>query len=190
MQKKEANMFQLGVSNTVFLLVDVQKNLVPAMDKKVYSEKLKNMKILLEGAKILNVPVVYTEQYPKGLGETVDELKDLLKGATYYEKVTFSCCGNRDFLEEFNKEQLENIVVFGMETHICVLQTVLDLLDMGLEVYVVKDAVQSRKKENWETGLHFMSEAGAMLTSTEIVLFQLLKKAKTDEFKAISKLIK
>lgn len=182
-------MFTLNVNNTAFLLIDVQDKLVKAMDEKVYGQKLNNMQILLKSSKILNVPVLYTEQYPKGLGHTVNELSYYLEEASYFEKITFSCCGEDPFMDKLESINVENVVVFGMETHVCVLQTVLDLLNF-YNVFVVKDAVQSRSKENWAVGLNYMSDAGAMITTTEIVLFMLLKKAKTDEFKAISAMLK
>ncbi|MBZ4644034.1 MAG: isochorismatase hydrolase [Deferribacteraceae bacterium] len=183
-------MFVPNVDDTAFLLIDVQKRLVKAMDEKVYAEKIKNMQILLKAAEILKIPVIYTEQYVKGLGETVDELKPYLNNAVHVEKITFSCCGEEKFMEQLEKfKNIRNVVVFGMETHVCVLQTVMDLLE-NYDVFVVKDAVQSRSKQNWKTGLQYMSEAGAILTSTEIVLFMLLRRAKTDEFKMISSLVK
>ncbi|MCB4203608.1 hydrolase [Deferribacterales bacterium Es71-Z0220] len=182
-------MFTINVNNTAFLLIDVQEKLVKAMDEKVYGKKLKNMEILLKSAKILNMPVLFTEQYVKGLGRTVNELSHYLEGALYFEKITFSCCGEDTFMDKLNSLNVENVIVFGMETHVCVLQTVLDLLNY-YNVFVVKDAVQSRSKENWLAGLDYMSDAGAIITTTEIVLFMLLKKAKTDEFKAISSMLK
>lgn len=182
-------MFTMDVDNTAFLLIDVQEKLVKAMDQKVYKQKLKNMQILIKSAKILKLPVLYTEQYPKGLGHTVNELSHYLEDALYFEKITFSCCGEDPFMDKLDSMNVENVVVFGMETHVCVLQTVLDLLN-SYNVFVVKDAVQSRVKENWLVGLEYMSNAGAMITSTEIALFMLLKKGKTDEFKAISAMLK
>lgn len=181
-------MFTIKNDNTSLLVIDIQKNLVKAMDQEVYLFKLENMIKIAKAAKILDLPYYITQQYTKGLGETVDELTEIL-GTDYYEKITFSACKSNE-LPAYSLINTPNVLVIGMETHICVLQTVIDLLDYNYKVFVVADAVMSRTKENWKTGLKYMNDAGAMITSTEIALFQLLERAGTDEFRAISKLVK
>ena len=145
---------------------------------------------LIELAKMIALPVMVTEQYPRGLGPTVKEVREALPFYRPIEKMTFDCCGQPPFLEELKELNKRNVVLTGMETHICVLQTCIGLLKGGINVHVVQDAVCSRTKENWKTGVEFMREAGAVVTSTETVLFQLLKVAGTEEFKKISQRIK
>jgi len=122
----------------------------------------------------MELPYYITQQYTKGLGDTVDELTDIL-GKDYYEKITFSACKSEE-MPVYSLINTPNVLVIGMETHICVLQTVIDLLDYNYKVFVVADAVMSRTKENWKTGLKYINDAGAMITSTEIALFQTARK--------------
>ena len=169
-------------------MVDVQERLAAVMDRK--EQVLDNCRRLIEGAKILDVPIAVTEQYPKGLGPTEEELRGALLSYEPFEKLTFSCCGEPSFTSALESLGRRTIILAGMETHVCVLQTALDLLRGGYGVHLVRDAVCSREKENWITGVDLMRDAGAVITSTETVLFQLLGKAGTEEFKAISKLVK
>ncbi|MFO0753734.1 MAG: isochorismatase family protein, partial [Thermodesulfovibrionales bacterium] len=135
-------------------------------------------------------PVILTEQYPKGLGPTVSEIREILPSAAPVEKMSFNCCEEPSFMREIKYIERKTLLLAGMEAHICVLQTCLSLLRDGFTVHVIRDAVCSRTKANWETGLAFMHDAGAVITSTETVLFQVLKKAGTEDFKAISQRIK
>ncbi len=180
--------FSLDHNNAVLLIVDIQDRLATVMEAR--DEVVGNCLHLIELAKMLNIPVVLTEQYPKGLGQTVSEIREALPSYRPIEKLTFSCCGEPSFLEEINKLGKKTIILVGMETHICVLQTCIGLLNKGLNVHLVRDAVCSRTEQNRETGVKFMHDAGAVVTCTETVLFQLLKVAGTEEFKAISKRIK
>ncbi len=182
-------MFKLSKENTLLVVIDIQEKLAPVMNQDAFLVAKENVKRLISGFNILDLPVVATQQYTKGLGDTISELKDLIKNE-HIEKMTFSCCGEPTFLEFLNKNNIKNVVITGMETHICVLQTALDLLEEKFNVFVVKDAVVSRETMNWETGVEYMRQAGAVITVTETVLFQLLGKSGSPEFKAISKLIK
>ena len=182
--------FFLERDKAVLAVIDVQERLCVAMDEKVLHKLTKNIGILLESATELKIPVLVTEQYVKGLGATLPELKEKTAGATSYEKMTFSCCGSNEFIEKLRKSGRTQIIITGMESHVCVLQTVIDLRDAGFDVHVVKDAVMSRSKQNWQTAIEVMTLAGAVPTCTESVLFQLLKVAGTEEFKKLSKLIK
>jgi nicotinamidase-related amidase len=168
--------FQLDKKKAVLVIVDIQERLVPAMKKrqKVYD----NCNHLIEAAKLLEIPIVVTEQYPKGLGPTVNEIKDALPEYAPLEKVTFDCCKGEGFLERIASLKKKYIILTGMETHVCVLQTCLSLLKEKYTVHLVSDAVCSRKKDDYLTGKAMMH------------LFQLLEKAGTPEFKAISKRIK
>jgi nicotinamidase-related amidase len=180
--------FFLDKEDTVLLIVDIQEKLAVVMTEK--DKVVGNNLHLIELAKMINMPVMVTEQYPRGLGATVKDIREALPFYRPVEKMTFDCCGQPPFLEELKEHNKRNVVLTGMETHICVLQTCIGLLKGGINVHIVQDAVCSRTKENWETGVEFMREAGAVVTSTETVLFQLLKVAGTEEFKKISQRIK
>jgi nicotinamidase-related amidase len=182
--------FFLDRDKAVLVVIDVQEKLCLAMDHKVLHKLTKNISILLESAAELNVPVLLTEQYVKGLGSTLPELKEQATSAATYEKMAFSCCGSTEFVDAIKATGRTQIIITGMETHVCVLQTVIELRDAGFEVHLVKDAVMSRSKQNWQTAVEAMTLTGAVPTSTESVLFQLLKVAGTDEFKKLSKLVR
>lgn len=182
--------FFLEPEKALLVVVDVQDKLCAAMDEKVLRHLTKNTVILLESAVELNIPVIFSEQYVKGLGSTLAELKERAPGATYYEKMAFSCCGNEEFVKQLKESGRTQIIVSGMETHVCVLQTVIELLDAGFDVHIVKDAVMSRDKRNWQTAVDAMTQAGAVPTCTESVMFQLMKVAGTDSFKKLSKLVR
>ncbi|MBI3593247.1 MAG: hydrolase [Nitrospirae bacterium] len=180
--------FFLYKDNAALVIIDIQDRLAAAM--KVRDKVIKNCLHLIELSKLLNIPIVLTEQYPKGLGRTVAEIKEQLPVYQPIEKLTFSCCEEPNFLNEIKKLNKKTIILTGMETHICILQTCIGLLKEGFNVHLVRDGVCSRTKENWKTGTGFMRDAGAVITCTETVLFQLLKVAGTEEFKTISKRIK
>jgi len=180
--------FILKAEESLLLVIDIQERLAAAMSKR--EKVVGNVLHLLELARLKDLPVVVTEQYPKGLGPTVPELTEALARATRAEKLCFSCCGEAGFTERLRAAGRKNAVVCGMETHVCVLMTALDLLREGFVVHVVSDAVCSRHKDNWITALAMLRDAGAVVTSTESVLFQLLERAGSDEFKAISKRIR
>ncbi len=184
------NKFMLESARALLVVIDVQEKLCAAMDANVLAQLTKNTGILLESAKELAMPVIYTEQYVKGLGPTLTELKERVPAAPCHEKMTFSCCGNEAFIKQLKDSGRSQIIVTGMETHVCVLQTVLDLLDAGFNVHVVKDAVMSRSSDNKQTAMEAMVLAGAVPTCTEAVVFQLLKIAGTESFKKLSKLVK
>ncbi len=169
------------------LIVDVQEKLLPAIP--VAETLTYNCRRLIEGARLLQVPVSATEQYPKGLGSTVAELKELLDEAP--DKVRFSCAEVLDWGSAANQDDSrDQIVVAGMEAHVCVLQTALDFLAQGFRVFVPADAVGSRFKLDWKIGLERLSAAGAVVTTTESVLFEWCESAGSPEFREISKLIR
>lgn len=180
----------INKDNAALVIIDIQERLAVAMKEKVKEDVIKNCQHLAEISKMLNIPIVVTEQYPKGIGPTVAEIREALPAYQPIEKLTFSCCEEPNFLNEVKKLNKKTVMLAGMETHICVLQTCTGLLREGYNVHLVRDAVCSRTKENWKTGIEFMRDAGAVITCTETVLFQLLKVAGTEEFKAISKRIK
>jgi nicotinamidase-related amidase len=175
-------------NNAAILIIDIQERLAVAMDKK--EQVVRNTLHLVELAKMLNIPVVVTEQYPKGLGRTLPEITAALPAYLPIEKVSFSCCGEAAFNEQIKRLGKKKFIVTGMETHICVLQTSVALIKEGYDVHLVVDGVCSRTKANWRSGIEFIRDAGGVLTNTETVLFQLLGVAGTPEFKAISNRIK
>ncbi len=184
------NKFLLEPATAVLVVIDVQERLCAAMDENALRQLTRNAGILLESANELAVPVIFTEQYVKGLGATLPELKGRAPAASCHEKLTFSCCGNEAFITQLKQSGRTQIIVSGMETHVCVQQTVIDLLDASYDVHVVKDAVLSRNSDNKQTAMEAMVQAGAVPSCTEAVVFQLLKVAGTESFKRLSKLVK
>lgn len=181
--------FRLDRDKAVLLVVDVQQKLAPSMDPAVYASTLKNIDFLIRGTAELNIPVMATEQYPKGLGKTVPELAAACENIVV-EKMTFGCCGEPTFLERLKELGRSQVIVTGMEAHVCVYQTVLGLLESGYGVHLVRDAIISRGKVDYLSALDNSAAAGAVVTTAETVLFQLLYAATAPEFKAISALIK
>ena len=175
--------FQLDRDDAVLIVIDIQERLAVAMAER--ERVVSNTGHLIAAAKLLGVPMVVTEQYPKGLGPTVPELRTALETAPAIEKMTFDCCGEPSFAPALDQAGRSTAIVCGMETHICVLQTVLGLLATGMNVHVAADAVCSRNPENTRIALELQRDAGAVITCTETVLFQLLGRAGTPEFKAI-----
>ena len=179
----------LDLNNTTLLVIDVQGKLAQLMYQK--ETFFTNVERMVRGAQILDLPIFWTEQVPEKLGETIPQLREpLLETAQAIAKVSFSCCGNQPFMAQLKGTGRKQVLMTGLETHICVYQTTLDLLDIGYEVQIVTDAVSSRTLENKQIGLERMKAAGAGLTSTETALFELLRIAEGDKFRAISKLVK
>lgn len=180
--------YTLDREDMVLLIIDIQERLVPVM--KYQEQVINNTLTLLETSKNMDIPVMITEQYPRGLGPTVPQIKDGIGDSTeVFEKINFS-----GYTEEvklaLEEKGRKKVVVTGMETHVCVFQTVRDLIDNGYEVFIARDAVASRTKENFINSLELMKSMGGIITNTESIVFDLLKKAGTPEFKVISKLIK
>jgi nicotinamidase-related amidase len=181
--------FWLDRDKALLLIIDVQERLIPAMPKKPYQEILGSIELLLKGAREIDLPVVVTEQYPKGLGHTVPELEEACRDCVV-TKVSFGSCGEPSFLEELKKQGRNQIIVTGMEAHVCVYQTVLGLLGAGYDVHLVRDGVISRRKSDYRNSLELARDAGAVVTTAETVLFQILRAATAPEFKAVSALVK
>ncbi len=178
----------LTIQDASLLIVDVQGKLARLMHAK--EALFENLQKLIKGVQVLNVPILCVEQNPAGLGPTIPEIADLLSDVTPISKMSFNSCRNAQFvaaLEALNRRQ---VLIAGIETHICVYQTAASLLDMGYEVQVVADAVSSRNPSNQTIGLERMRDAGATLTSVETALFELLEVAEGDAFKAILDIVK
>lgn len=174
--------------NTALLVIDVQEKLFPVMhDKQTLLEKVRR---IIQGVQILDMPVILTEQYPKGLGTTVDELIQVLDTYSPIEKKVFGCCADAGFVEVLEQTKGDNILVSGIEAHVCVYQTVVQLLERGYHVEVVADAVDSRFPLDKRTALQKVRDLGGLLTTVEMVLFELQQIAQGEQFKALSRLIK
>lgn len=181
----------LAREEALVLCVDVQERLAAAMDQGLLGRVVKNGVNLLKGAGILGVPVLVSEQYKKGLLDTVPELVGALpEGTRRFEKLEFSAFANAELARAIVDSGRSQIIVFGMEAHICVFQTVRDLCHAGFKVHVPHDAVISRDPENMRVGLVLAERAGACVSATETILFDLLHRAGTPEFKAVSALVK
>jgi nicotinamidase-related amidase len=178
------------MAQAVLVLTDVQERLFGAMDAERRDEMVCNLKILLAAARRLGTPVIVTEQYPKGLGRTLPELRVLLDDAPVIEKTAFSACDASGFAERLAGLDADRVILTGVEAHVCVLLTALDLLATDHRVSIVADAVCSRRAATMDVGLAQARQAGAVITSTETVVFQLLGRADTDAFREISKLLR
>jgi len=172
---------------SALIVIDVQEKLLPLI---VDKEKIvKNIVKLIKFAKIMNIPTILTEQYPKGLGRTVEEVKRVLPDIHPIEKTKFNCFGSEEFKEQLSRGGSSTLIITGVETHVCISQTALDAAD-NFQVCVISDAVSSRTKENWQIGLERMRDNGATISSTEMLMYELLGDAKTKEFKECSALLK
>ena len=178
----------LTTDNTVFLLVDVQGKLAHSMYAK--ENLFKNLKKLVKGMRVLEIPILWAEQNPKGLGPTVPEVAELLTDLQAIPKHSFSCYKNDEFKQALEALNRPNILVAGIETHVCVYQTVRDLRKARYDVQLVADAVSSRIVENKHIGLEKCKRTGAEITSVETALFELLEVAEGDRFKKILDVIK
>ncbi len=178
----------LQKENAVLVVIDVQGKLATLMNK--HERLFENVNRMIKAANVLEIPIVWTEQIPDKLGETVPIIKKELEGTNLLTKNTFSCCGGPGFNEKLKELGRKQILVTGIETHVCVYQTCMDLLNSEYEVHLVKDAVSSRIKSNYRLGVEKIKEAGAQLTSVEMCLFEMLKVAEGDNFKQIIKIVK
>ncbi|MCK5594824.1 hydrolase [bacterium] len=181
-------MKNLSIQDSVLVVVDIQERIIPKIFD--YRTVVSNAVALIKSAEILNIPIIVTEQYPKGLGSTISEIKDLIMPWQPIEKICFSCFGNSDFSKKLNELKKDNIILCGIESHVCITQTALDGLKSGYSIFFVKDAISSRTENNRETGFERMAQAGAIPVSTEMAMFELLKEAGTAKFKQMVSLIR
>jgi isochorismate hydrolase len=173
------------------LIIDIQERLCSTMHEKVLKQVLKNTNILSEAANKLAIPIIRTEQYPKGLGPTHAKILSHAGDThTVYEKTCFSGCGASGMENHLRDIHRPQIIVTGMEAHICVLQTAMELQALGKQVFVVQDAVISRNKHNFRNAIERLRQAGIVVSNTESVLFEWLKDAANPQFKELSKLIR
>jgi len=173
---------------SAFLLIDVQEKLFSHMAEKEHL--LERMNILVEGLVTLNIPGVVTEQYRKGLGPTLPVLQEKVSHIPLLEKMSFSCCDDPPIMEKLKSLNKPFVILAGIETHVCILQTAIDLKNCGMTPVVVADAVSSRHLNDKEIALRRVIHEGGIVTTVESLLFELVRFAGTDVFKTISKLVK
>ena len=178
-----------NITLSQLIVVDVQVKLAPVMQVDAMQMVLKNISVLAQAANILQVPIVVTEQYPQGLGTTVPEIAQLIAQIKPIEKTVFSACKVPKFSQQCVQDKPQ-LVLTGMEAHICILQTAMDLLNANKQVFVVEDAIVSRNPVNKANAIARMRDAGCIITNTESVVFEWLGRAEGDVFKSISKLIR
>jgi nicotinamidase-related amidase len=179
--------FWMNADRAALIVIDVQEKLIPAMNSRVSNQLIHHTQLLIEGFEALNRPIIATEQYSKGLGHTVSELQAATRQHCI-EKTSFSCCGEPAFIQALEKSGATQLLLVGMEAHVCVYQTLLDLLDRGYQVHLAKDAICSRFKTDFQVACAGASAAGATLTTTEIALFQMVEGAGHPGFKTVSQL--
>jgi nicotinamidase-related amidase len=178
----------LKIDNTFLLLIDMQERLYHAMHGK--DDLLGNVRKLVMGIRAFGIPIVMSEQYPEGIGKTIPEVAQLLPDTPGIRKMSFSCCADAECSAAIAATGRRQALIAGIEAHVCVYQTSMDLLEKGYEVQVAADAVSSRSPRNRDIGLEKMRDAGIAITSVEIALFELLKTAEAEKFREISKILK
>jgi nicotinamidase-related amidase len=178
----------LNLKETCLVVVDVQGKLAQLMNNK--DQLFGNIQILIKSCKILETPILWTQQVPQALGQTVSEIAELLSGLEPINKASFSCCGQEEFVNILKDTNRKQVMLCGIETHICIYQTALELLKLDYYVEVVTDAVSSRTLQNKENALQKMRLLGVGITTTEMALFELLKTADHSKFREIAKLVK
>ena len=172
--------------STVLVLIDIQEKLAPAMHESLFT--IQNLQKIVNGAKILQIPMLVTEQV--NLGSTITDIAEHLAGIEPIKKRSFSCCREEDFIKALSALNRRQVLITGIECHICVYQTAVDLVSLGYDVQVVADCVSSRTASNQSIGLKRMESEGVKITSTEMALFELLKVAQGDKIRQISRLVK
>ncbi len=184
---KNLGRLSIKQNNICFLIIDVQERFIPVIDN--INQVISNINILTKVSQILDFPLIVTEQYPKGLGNTTRKIT-LPKNTKIIEKLSFSCYGSPEFKNFLKESKIDTLIISGIETHVCVLQTVLDAIKNDVQVHLITDAISSRAKSNKDIAIERIKQSGAFISSTEMIVFQLLEKAGTDSFKTISKLFR
>jgi len=178
----------LSSEETVLVVVDIQGKLAQLMHDR--EGLFSNAKKMIRGAGILELPIIWVEQNPRGLGPTVPEIAELMPGISPISKMTFSCAGNSEFTRRLESLGRKHVLLLGIETHVCIYQSAMDLLELGYRVHVIADAVSSRTEENKRLALTKIRDLGATLTTTETALFELLKVAEGPRFKAMLEIVR
>jgi nicotinamidase-related amidase len=174
--------------DTIAVVIDVQSKLYPFISE---NEKLAaNTVRLIKGLKAIGIEILVTVQYSKGLGETIEPLQEALGEFRHMEKMSFSCCGDNNFIEAVKKSGKKNVIICGIESHVCVLQTVIDLIEKGYKPVLIEDCVSSRSLNDKKFAVERMRQEGAIISTYESILFELLEVSGTETFKEISKIVK
>jgi len=179
---------RISKEHTAGLIIDIQEKLTPH----IYKHELisSNITLLIRGLRVLDIPLILTQQYTRGLGETITSISEAIGNIIPVEKISFSCCDEPVFMKKINQLGKKNIIIAGTEAHVCVLQTVLDLIDNAYLPVVIEDCISSRKKRDKKIAVERMRQMGAVITTYESILFELTRFAGTDVFKQISRIIK
>ena len=186
-----ASLSKCSINESLLLVVDIQEQLGNAMPKKVLNRVVTNSALLARSAGLLGVPVLVTEQYPKGLGPTVHELRAALPVSSQsFEKTSFSCIGANGFTTSLNQSGRRQVIIVGMEAHVCVIQSALDLSANELDVYVVEDAICSRRLENYQNALDRIRQTKVGVISAESVIFEWLEDSRHNQFKQIQAMLR
>ena len=187
-KKNRGKTHKIVRAKAALVVIDIQERLLPMIFEG--ERVVRNTVRLIKGARVLGIPILVTEQYKKGLGATTAAVAAEIEGLTQMEKVAFSACGAAGFEKALKAKKISDVILCGIEAHVCVSQTCLDLLDRGLRVFLVVDAMSSRTTDNHFIAVERMRDAGGVVVSTEMVLFELLEKAGTEEFKQVLALVK
>ena len=173
---------------SLLLIVDVQEAMLKAVP--VWEETVRRVSQLVRTAAVLEIPVLVTEHYKKGLGATISQLDPILEQASFFQKEHFSACLEEDFLQTVRSFDRPQIILAGMETHVCVFQTGMDLIQSGYQVHLVQNAVASRFKEDWNIAVNLFRDAGAVISSAEMIIFQWIRRSNTEEFRNVLPIVK
>lgn len=184
----EVTKMRIEQGNSIGLVIDIQERLFSVMHSK--DQLLERSKILIEGLQILSVPLLFTQQYSKGLGETHSEISSLIENFSAIEKSVFSCYDEPTVVEALEESDNTNVIICGIEAHVCVLQTAIDLKNSGYTPIIVVDCISSRKNLDLDIALLRYQQEGILVTSSESILFELTRSSKAPEFRSISKLVK
>jgi len=178
----------LTPENTCLVVIDIQEKLFKYIFNREQVER--NSVILVKIAMTLNIPILWCQQVPDALGPTIQPIWSLLNEQSSFDKAVFSCCGSEAFMARLEEIKPASAILCGIETHICVFQTAMDLLDRNMDVHVIVDATSSRTNENKQVALHRMGDDGVTLNTTEMCLFELLRTSRHEKFRELAKLIK
>ena len=178
----------LEIETTCLVIIDVQGKLAQLMFEK--DSLFKNIQILIKSAKLLNIPILWCQQQPKAIGVTISEISNLLTDDMPIDKACFSCFGSEEFKKKLQQIKREQVLLCGIEAHVCVYQTAVELMKAGKEVHLITDAVSSRREVNKKVAIKRMLAEGIKISSTEMAIFELLKTAEHPQFKQIAMLVK
>ena len=172
----------------ILVLIDIQEKLFPFVKDK--DQLLRQITKLIQFTGIMKIPLILTEHYPQGLGQTIPEIKNILSEYNPIKKITFSAFRSEKFLQKIQETKIKTLLICGIESHICIEQTVLDGLSLGLKIHIISDAISSRKKHDLKIGIQKMQQYGGIISTTEMAIYEILERADTPEFKDALKLVK